>query len=497
MSNFDENGKRIPPHSEEAERGVLGSALVEPLRVIDVCLRRMKISHASFYIPSHRLLWENLHLMYRKSLPIDLLTVGEFLKQENVLDRLGGYTFLEGLIDDTHTSSHAEYYAGLVRNHELSRRAISEAAEIIDLAHSTDNSQKLIKGAGERFLNLADEVQDEVSNGDVLDDLCAQFEKAADDFQNKRPVKTYGLPIPWFRLNNLMNGLQSGMIFIGGRPSQGKTTIALNITGQLALGNVPVAWINMDMQTKGRLFQRLVCMIAGVSLPKLKGGYARKDQLAKVRDAAERLRRAPVYVLDTENNLDVICAWIRMQVLKYGVKCVAIDYIQQIMTGDFKTDGSNNINARLTLVSARLKKLQGELGIPFLVLTQLSRNADKDDRIPTLSDLRDSGSLEQDAFQVLLTYRNKKWNDYLEHDYHYRAQWIDLAKYQDGETGSVEFQFYAPYFSFHEAPAGCFDGLPNVLPPKVEYGKGAEAHRHIGAESGRQEDGGGIVPELY
>jgi replicative DNA helicase len=283
------------------------------------------------------------------------------------------------------------------------------------------------------------------------------------------------------------------MIFIVGRPSQGKTTIALNMTGSLALSGVPVAWINMDMQTKGRLFQRLVVWLAGVSLPKLKGGYARKDQLAKMQEAADRLKKAPIHVLDTENNLDVICAWIRMQVLKFGVKCVAIDYIQQIMTGDMRTDSSNNINARLTLVSAKLKKLQGELGIPFLVLTQLSRNADKEDRIPTLSDLRDSGSLEQDAFQVLLTYRNKQWSFDMEQDYHYRAQWIDLAKYQDGETGSVEFQFYAPYFSFKEAPAGLFDGLPNSMPPKVEYGKG-----HGTAEGVRRpEEHTGALPEIF
>jgi len=221
------------------------------------------------------------------------------------------------------------------------------------------------------------------------------------------------------------------------------------------------------MQNKGRLFQRSVCNLSGVSLPKLKNGYARDDQLAKVQAAAERIKAAPIYVLDNENNLDVICAWVRMQALKFGVKCVMIDYIQQISTGDPKVDSFGN--TKMTVISSRLKKLIGELGIPFLVLSQLSRGSDKENRIPTMADLRDSGSLEQDAFQVLLTYRHKKWTFDHERKYAYRAQWLDLAKYQDGETACVEFQFHAPYFKFIEAEFGMFDDL-EVNPPPLPRG---------------------------
>ena len=460
----DNTGRRLPPMGEEAERAVLGSALIEPLRVIDLCKRKLRITHLSFYVPAHSLVWSALETLYKKSLPIDLLTMGEYLKREGMLDQVGGYPFLEGLHDAPLTTAHAEYYAVIVRNHELSRKVIGEALEIIDQAYTTDNSEQLIKGAGERFLTLADDVVIEVSNADVIDEVTAKFAQAADDRRNKRPVQSAGLPIPYSRLGSLMNGLQPGIIFIAGRPSQGKTTVALNMTDYLAVNlGKPVAIVNMDMQKKSRLFQRSLCNIAGVSLPKLKHGFARDDQLAKIHEAAERIKKAPIYVLDNENNLDVICAWIRMQVLKHGVQCVMIDFIQQISTGDPKVDSFGN--TKMTVISSRLKNLCGELGIPFLVLSQLSRNADKEDRVPTMADLRDSGSLEQDAFQVLLTYRHKKWTRELEQKYSYRAQWLDLAKYQDGATGTVEFQFHGPYFKFLEAEVGLFDDLEGRPPP--------------------------------
>jgi len=473
--NKDDQAARLPPSNEEAERAVLGSVLGSPLqeslRVIDLCKRKLRITHLSFYKPAHALIWSALETLYKKSAPMDMVAVGDHLTQEGMIDRVGGYAALEGLINSTPTSAHAEYYGEIVRKRELSRKVINEAREIEEMAHTTDDSEQLIKGAGERFLTLADDVIVDVSNASVIDEVTAKFTQAADDYRNKRPVQSAGLPIPYSRLGSLMNGLQPGMIFIAGRPSQGKTTVALNMTDHLAVNHgVPVAIVNMDMQNKGRLFQRSLCNIAGVSLPKLKHGFARDDQLAKVHAAAERIKKAPIYVLDNENNLDVICAWIRMQVLKNGVKCVMIDYIQQISTGDPKVDSFGN--TKMTVISSRLKKLLGELGIPFLVLSQLSRNADKEDRVPTMADLRDSGSLEQDAFQVLLTYRHKKWTRELEENYKYRAQWLDLAKYQDGETATVEFQFHAPYFKFLEAEAGLFNDVVCDPPPLPGKGRG-------------------------
>jgi replicative DNA helicase len=492
MSSMDQSGRRLPPCSEEAERAVLGAVLMEPLKFLDIFVRKLKLTNGSFYLPGNRMVWEAVELLYRKSIPIDPLTVADQLKSSGTLDSCGREMFVQDLMLAIPVMAHAEYYAGIVRKKELARLAIREAGEIADLAFETDDPETLIKGASERFMTISSEVVNEVSNADVIDGLCETFEKAADDFRNKRPVKTSGLPLPWSRLNALMNGLQNGMIFIAGRPSQGKTTVALNITDYLSVDlGVPGAWVNMDMQNRGRLFQRMVCSRAGVSLPKLKGGYARDSQLRAVRDAAERIKKAPVYVLDSENNLDVMCAWIRTQVLKHGVKYVAIDYIGLIMTGDTKVDAFPVL--RLTIVSARLKNLQGELGIPFLVLSQLSRNSDKEERVPTMSDLRDSGSLEQDAFQVLLAYRNKKWTFELEEQYSYRAQWLDLAKYQDGETAAVEFQFYGPYFSYKEAPQGLFDGLPHDLPPKVEYGHGGNDPIDR-TDSGQR--GGGVLPDL-
>jgi len=445
MSSADQSGRRLPPCSEEAERGVLGSALIESERVIELCSMR-ELSAESFHIPAHRLLFEQLTTMYQNARPIDLLTVGEHLKQNGHLEQTGGHGFLEGLIDSTPTSAHAEYYIDLVRQKHLLRRIITQAAEAIDQCYTDteEDAEELLSRTEEAFFELGDQ---KTSSSEAWKDAVKKAMAQID--QSHLPS---GVPTGYKSLEKQLRGLhKTDMIVLAARPSMGKTSLAMNIVEHAALGRnaekrkYAVGVFSLEMGQE-QLVRRMLFSKAGV--PGWKDFISQTDH-GRLVSAADQLGKAEIFI-DDSAGLDIMDLRARARRMKrlYNVELIVIDYLQLLHDKRGQRDGRQQETAS---ISHNIKAMAKELNLPVLVLSQLSRAPEQRDGKPRLSDLRDSGAIEQDADVVLLLQRPSyyKESDAVDADEDTRAV-VDVAKHRNGPTGEVEMNFFKDYTRFED-----------------------------------------------
>lgn len=433
--------ERTPPHAEQAERAALGAMLSEPERVVPLAMLKMRLPEDVFFVPAHRRVCAAIYAMVREGRRgVDLVTMSEFLRDRGEFEEVGGSQFLDALVDSADVVANAEFYLDIIRQKYILRRTIETARNVESEAWVSERGDTLLKKIPERFVHIVDAVVDEVSNRDVMTEQIKGWRDA------KEVGKGYtGLPTPWESMNQILGGLRPGLYIIAGRPSQGKTTLEDCIATYNASQGTPVARVTLDMNRR-RLLARALCRKAGVSLPKLNAGYAGESQLAQIEEAAAVIAHYPMFINDTDSDIAAICTWARAQKLKNDIQLLTIDYVQQVQVSESKTGWDDN--RRLTYVSSRLKALWQELDIPIIVLSQLSRITDKGrERTPVLSDLRGSGSLEQDAYAVFLLYKDRSAQETKQK----RAIWADLAKQQDGETGTLPFWMRPHYFLFEEA----------------------------------------------
>jgi len=416
MSSADQSGRRLPPCSEEAERGVLGSALIESERVIELCSMKT-LSADSFYTPAHRLLFEKLTEMHQAAKAIDLLTVGEDLKQSGMLDQVGGYAFLEGLIDSTPTSAHAEYYMEIVQQKHLFRRIITQAAEAIDGCYVEEDAEELLNRTEEAFFELGDQ---KTSSTEEWKELVY---KTAGQIIEGTKIES-GVPTGFVDLDKQLRGLHNtDMIVLAARPSMGKTSLAMNIAEHAALGN------NKERKT-----------------------YSMDDE-TRLSQAADQLGKATI-IVDDSAGLDIMDLRARARRMKriYGVDMIVIDYLQLLADKRRQRDGRQQETAS---ISNSIKAMAKELNIPILILSQLSRAPEQRDGNPKLSDLRDSGAIEQDADVVLLlqrpsfndAYKSQAGEDISEDD---PLAIVHIAKHRNGPTGKVNLNFFNEYTRFED-----------------------------------------------
>ncbi len=467
---------RTPPHSEEAERGVLGCFMLEPARTVPLAMVQYSLRPDSFYVPVHRTLATALFDMAKGDVSrIDLLTVGDYLGQHNLLDQVGGSSFLERLIDDTPTASHAEHYMAIVRKKAIARGVIERSQNIHDEAYIVEDPEKLALEASQRYVDILGDVREEMTNGEAMERSIAAWTDAKafrEGDASKKPA--IGLETPWPKLTNLMCGLEPGLIVVAGRPSAGKTTLedCLAVYAADAL-KVPVARATLD-STKRKLWDRTLCRYAGVSLPKLKFGFAGHSQLNECSQQAVYLAQLPVFIHDGLYDIDSICAWARFMRARHNIGLFTVDYVQQITVAGSSRFLADNENARLEYISRCLKRLWRELKIPIMVLSQLSRAIEKDsksgDRDPRMSDLRGSGALEQDADVILFCHTDLKKKAAMEETRrgatkHKRPVWFRQLKHKEAEQGDIAMWLHAPYFMFEVAESSdtddfADDGLP-------------------------------------
>lgn len=450
--------ERIPPYSEEAERGVIGSALLDFATVVSVAIGKYNISQESFYLPAHRLIWAAIEDLNKKNRPIDILMICEVLRDAGQLDRIGGQIVLNNIVDATPTASHAEYYCDIVRRKAALRSLINECRNTEREAYETEDSDALVCAAPERFMSIVHTPTTEKTNTELMD---ISRQKWLDASNGQKPA--IGLETPWYPFTYLTCGLELGVTIIAGRPSAGKTTLENQLCDHIAGMGVPGYRVTLD-STRQELLERSMCRMAEASLPKLKFGYGTKKQHADIETAKQKISGLPLFIDDKARDINVIRARTRAMKAKYGIRYLTVDYIQLIRASDMGRMEWDAVT-RVTHVSSMLKDLSFELEIPVVVLCQLSRSVEKEGRDPQLSDLRDSGAIEQDANKVIFLYVDGDKKKQMEKEApgatkHKRPVIANVMKHKNGETGIIPMWLYPPYFRFQPAK---YDSAGNLF----------------------------------
>jgi len=470
---------QIPPYSEKAEQAAIGCMLMEPERVIPLAMNQMQLAADCFYVPIHEEIVAAIFEIYSDRGAVDQLILEEWFKTENKKSAVDAGLVLSSCVDEALTTAHAQHYLDIVRQTYIRRRTIEEARNTEREAHNQEDGEELIKTVPGKFLSIIRDVVHVEENIDVMTRLCDRWRIAKDGGE-----KAVGLPLPWPLLNELLCGLEPGLTILAARPSVGKTTIEDELSCYLASTGVPVGRVTLD-SSREQLFSRSIARKARVSLPKMKFGFARESQLQKANDAKDVLAKYPMHINDTDRDWQAIATWARMMKKRHGIKLLTLDYIQLVNTPELKQQQFNQV-ARVTHVSTSCKQLAAELGIPVLVLSQLSRGVEKDNREPRLSDLRDSGAIEQDAEKVIFAYWDVKERKDMEEMHPgatktLRPTWLDVLKNKDGETGRLAYWMRPAYFLFEEIARDYQGGFANKpdeeAPPRNE--PESEHHQEI------------------
>lgn len=431
---------RIPPHSDEAERGVIGSILVEADRVIDLAIEQ-QISAESFYNPRHQVLFEHMVALHDQNKAVDIITLSERLNSLQLLDKVGGLSSIQQIIDSTPTAAHAEYYIEIVREKYLLRTVIAKSRQAIDDCFKQEkDADFLLDEVEQAFYDISHNRQQKFQPWNaVIKEGMRQIDIA---IQERRQIT--GLPTGFVDIDKCTAGLQKGdMIIIAARPSMGKTSLAMNIVENVATGNnalrvkVPAAVFSLEMSTDA-LVKRMLCSRAGISMRKLADGYVSREKHESLVKAADDLSTAQIFVDDTPGLEPIeLRARARRLKKKHDIGLIVIDYLQIMNYSKFAREGRQR---EIAGISGALKAMAKELHVPVLVLSQLSRAPETRDGRPKLSDLRDSGSIEQDADVVGLLRRPSRIVDDENRDDNTLAI-LDIAKQRNGPTGEIKLTF--------------------------------------------------------
>ncbi|MFH1311822.1 MAG: replicative DNA helicase [Candidatus Eisenbacteria bacterium] len=455
MAQVRTSTDHIPPQAVEAEMAVLGAMMLDR----DAIARAVEIiDDTCFYMNQHAKMYNCMVTIYDRNEAVDLITLTEELKRCGDLEALGGALYIENVLSSVATSANIEHHAKIVLEKSTLRKLIEASTQIISDAYGGQaDVGDLIDRAERRIFSIADSKlrQGFVAMEDIVKD---SFELVEQLYQQKRYVT--GLESGFKDLDTMTSGFQKGeFIVIAGRPSMGKTSFALNIAGHLAIRHkVPVAVFSLEM-TKEQLMLRMLCSEARVKSHSVRTGYVGKKDWGKLTTAAGTLHDAPIYI-DDSADLNVLEMRAKARRLKSDVDVglVVVDYLQ-LVRGHGRAE---NRQQEISLISRSLKALAKELNIPVVALSQLSRAVEQRERKekrPILSDLRESGAIEQDADVVLFIYRPAVYShsteagmemaDHEQMEEKRRAE-IIIGKQRNGPVGKVDLIFLDEYTRFED-----------------------------------------------
>ncbi len=438
MNQRSENFAKIPPQNLEMEQSLLGCLLIDKdaiIKIADI------INPDDFYKDIHRLIFEAMRSLYEKREPIDLLSLSSKLQEAGQLDLVGGRSYLTTLANSVPTSSHVVHYAKTVQEKATLRRLLKASSEITELGYQeTEDVSKLLDQAEQRLFSVSQKYLKRtfVSIGDILTETFDRIDEL-----HRESGKLRGIPTYFNDLDNVLAGLQkSDLVILAARPSVGKTTLALDIARNVAIkAKEPVGIFSLEM-SKEQLVDRLLCSEAGVDLWKMRTGklsdHGENDDFTKINRAMGALSEAKIFIDDSANaNVMEIRTKARRLQSEHGLSLIVIDYLQ-LMEGH---GGKENRVQEVSEISRNLKAIARELNIPVLALSQLSRGVEsRDTHIPRLADLRESGSIEQDADVVLFIYRESVYQKDLPPDKVHLSE-IIIAKHRNGPTGKIKLFF--------------------------------------------------------
>ena len=429
--------ERIPPQSLEAEQAVLGGILVDQEMLNQVA---ELVKPGDFYRQAHQLIYEAALALYDKSEPVDILTVSETLSDQNKLDAAGGRSYINDLALSVASTGNIVYYAKIIRDKSLLRQLIHAGTEIVCTAYETEESAVAIDEAQQTIFQIAQQgMPDELVH--IKDILPLSYEQIEERYANKGSLM--GLSTGFYDLDNLTSGLQkSDLIILAARPSMGKTAFCLNILSNAALREQkPVLMFSLEMG-KEQLVLRMLCAEAEIDAQRIRTGEITEQDFAKISMAMGKLGDAPIYIDDTPGmSVMELRAKARKVQMETGgeLGMIVIDYLQLMEGSSATRGGSDNRVQEISAISRGLKGIARELKVPVMALSQLSRAVEsRQDKKPMLSDLRESGSIEQDADIVMFIYRDEYYNP--ETDKPGIAD-IIISKQRNGPVGNVELLF--------------------------------------------------------
>ncbi len=434
--------ERLPPQSAEAEEAVLGALLIDP----DAIIRLAPILRPEdFYREKHGWIYDAALILHERREPVDFLTICDELDRREQLDQVGGAAFITSLINAMPTSIHAEHYARIVERTATRRRLIDAASEIAVLAYQeaddveevVDHAEQILFGVSERRVS-----RELVPIKQILSEYYDRIE-----YLTRHRGELIGIPTGFNDIDKLLGGLQrSDLIILAARPSVGKTSLALSIAHNAAkLHGQRVALFSLEMSSE-QVVQRLISAETGIGSQRLRRGEIDQDEWGRFMKAYNDLAETHFFIDDTPgiSALELRTKARRLHA-EVGIDLLAVDYLQ-LMRGDFR---SENRVQEISGISRALKGLARELNVPVLALSQLSRGVEsRTDKRPILSDLRESGALEQDADVVVFIYRDEMYNENTERQ---NIADIIVAKHRNGPTGTVALFFKKELAQFREA----------------------------------------------
>ena len=445
--NKTEDLSQLMPQNIDAEEAILGAILVNP-----ACMNRIveQLKPESFYKPAHRYVYEAMLQLYNGEDNIDIVSVSDMLNVNQKLELVGGRAFINDLSYKTITTANIEYYAKIVQEKAIKRSLINAGSEIVSSGYDLNPIEESLETAEKLIFDIASQKASKslVPIKDLVYDTYAKIEER---YNNKGTLT--GVSTGFYDLDTMTNGLQkSDLLILAARPAMGKTSFALNIAQNVALrANTPVAIFSLEM-SKEQLVQRLLCSEAEIDTQRLKTGNMQSKDWDKIAVAMGNFAESPIYIDDTAGctitDLRAKCRRLAMAEKNLGL--IVIDYLQ-LIEGSGREDRMQQISS----ISRGLKILAKELNIPIIALSQLSRAVEsRTDKRPMLSDLRESGSIEQDADIVMFIYRDEYYKnanedeDASEKAANKGEAEIIIAKHRNGPVGTVKLLFQGSITKF-------------------------------------------------
>jgi replicative DNA helicase len=435
------NPLKIPPHDLDAEKSVLGGILIDA-SAIALVAHFLKPEH--FYLPEHQTLYSTMLTLFEKQQPIDIVTLQAQLKKEGNLKKIGGQSYLSDLINTVPTSAYIEHYAQIVKNHYVKRKLIDLSSRMVEKAFDEQGDvKKLLDEAEMEIFALSQQHlhQDFIELKEILAESFERLEELT-----KKGVHFRGIPTGFADLDAKLAGFQpSNLIILAARPALGKTSLALNIALNVAVNEkAPVGFFSLEM-SKEELVDRLLVGQADIDAWRLKTGRLSDEDYKKLTEAMGELSEAPIFIDDTPG-ASILEMRTKARKLKAekDIKLIIVDYLQL-------ADAGRRFDSRVqevSFVSQGLKNLARELKIPVLAISQLSRAVEqRGTKKPQLSDLRESGSIEQDADVVIFLYQEEESEDLIEQNK--RLVKLLIAKHRNGPTGEIDLMFRGDRVRFY------------------------------------------------
>lgn len=429
---FKSRDLRIPPQNIDSEKALLGSLMLRPDGMYDVT---DVVTRDSFYVDKHRIVFDAMLELHTRHEPIDLLSVGARLKERGKFDSIGGGSYLAELVDGVPSSSNAKYYAEMIQRKHILRTLIAAAEHISELGYNeADEIETVLDEAEKKIYSITNaSVTKKFVN--IKDTLVEAWERL--DTMHKGGAELRGIPSGFPALDTLLSGFQkSDLIILAARPSMGKTTLALDIARQAAIQhNVPVGIFSLEMNTQ-QLVDRMLSAESRVNAWKLRTGrLSLEEDFDKIRGSLEKLSKAPIFIDDQSGNTIMkMRSAARKLKSEHGLGLIIVDYLQLMSTAKQYDSMVNQV----TEISRSLKNLAKDLDVPVIALSQLSRAVESRGGKPRLSDLRDSGSIEQDADVVMFIHREDKQDKNSDRP---NIAEILVEKHRNGPVGFIELYF--------------------------------------------------------